>query len=55
LHGVRRALQTAESHSGVVKEMAIHGGFLHMGHFSRNYRELFGECPSETLMRSVAT
>ena len=55
LHGVRRALLTAEPHSGAVKELAIHWGFLHMGHFSRNYRELFGECPSETLMRSVAT
>jgi len=55
LHGVRRALLTAESHSGAVKELAIHWGFLHMGHFATSYRELFEECPSETLMRSVAT
>jgi AraC family transcriptional regulator, ethanolamine operon transcriptional activator len=31
--------------------LAIEWGFLHMGHFSRNYRDLFGETPSETLMR----
>ena len=51
LHGVRRALLENGPDSVTVKESAIQWGFLHMGHFSRNYRELFGECPSETLLR----
>jgi transcriptional regulator GlxA family with amidase domain len=42
------------SYSQVVtnpEELVIEWGFLPMGHFSRNYRELFGETPSETLSR----
>lgn len=50
LHGVRRALLAVEPESGVVKELAIQWGFWHMGHFSKNYRTLFGECPTETLV-----
>ena len=51
LHGVRRELLVGNPESRTVKQLAIEWGFLHMGHFSRNYRELFGETPSETLMR----
>lgn len=51
LHGVRRALRAAEPDPGAVKTEAREWGFRHMGHFSRNYRELFGECPSATLGR----
>lgn len=49
LHGVRRALLAAQPESGVVKELALQWGFWHMGHFSENYRALFGECPTSTL------
>jgi AraC-like DNA-binding protein len=49
LHGVRRALLAAEPEPGVVKELALQWGFWHMGHFSKNYRTLFGECPTSTL------
>lgn len=49
LHGVRRALLAAEPESGLVKELALQWGFWHMGHFSKNYRTLFGECPKVTL------
>jgi AraC-like DNA-binding protein len=52
LHGVRRALLTAPPASGVVKESALAWGFWHMGHFSREYRTLFGESPSVTLSRT---
>lgn len=51
LHGVRRALRAAAPVAGVVKESALQWGFWHMGHFSREYRSLFGESPSETLVR----
>lgn len=53
LHGVRRALLEAQPESGVVKELALDWGFWHMGHFSRNYRMLFGESPSATLGRGL--
>jgi AraC family transcriptional regulator, ethanolamine operon transcriptional activator len=32
-----------------IKASAVAHGFLHMGEFSRTYREIFGELPSETL------
>lgn len=51
LHGVRRTLLTSPAAHGVVKESALKWGFWHMGHFSREYRELFGESPSATSAR----
>lgn len=54
LHGVRRALLAADSEAGVVKELALQWGFWHMGHFSKNYRTLFGECPTSTLRHPQA-
>lgn len=49
LHGARRALLTAPATPGAVKQSAIEWGFLHMGHFAREYRKFFGESPSATL------
>ena len=49
LHEVRRALRAASPMHGAVKETALEWGFWHMGHFSREYRALFGESPSATL------
>jgi AraC-like DNA-binding protein len=51
LHRVRRALRAAEPGAGAVKTEALDWGFRHMGHFSREYRNLFGESPKETLAR----
>lgn len=51
LHGVRRALATAEPGLGAVKEKALEWGFRHLGRFSREYFEFFGESPSQTLVR----
>lgn len=51
LHGVRRDLLTAPHVVGAVKESALQWGFWHMGHFSREYRSLFGETPSTTVAR----
>ena len=35
----------------LVKQIAYSHGFSHLGHFSSDYRQLFGEAPSETLRR----
>ena len=51
LHGVRRALRAAPPVAGMVKQTAFAWGFRHMGHFSQEYRALFGESPSVTLSR----
>jgi AraC family transcriptional regulator, ethanolamine operon transcriptional activator len=49
LHAVRQSLLTAMPGPGVIKETAMQWGFWHMGHFSKNYRQLFGESPMQTL------
>jgi AraC-like DNA-binding protein len=51
LHGVRRALLASPRAAGAVKESALQWGFWHMGHFSQEYRSLFGEPPSATATR----
>jgi len=53
LSQTRRALMSARSPSANVTETAIHFGFLQLGRFSVEYREMFGESPSETLRQSV--
>lgn len=47
LNQVRRALRDAPS----VTEAATHWGFWHFGHFSHEYKKMFGELPSETFRR----
>lgn len=53
LNGVRRMLQGAPAQNSV-REAAGHWGFYHLGHFSRDYRKLFDELPSETRSRALA-
>ena len=38
---------------GTVQAVATHFGFSSRNHFARDYRQLFGEAPSETLQRSA--
>jgi AraC family ethanolamine operon transcriptional activator len=47
LNGVRQMLKTANS----VTEAATHWGFWHFGHFSHEYKKMFGELPSATFKR----
>lgn len=49
LNGVRRALKASHPTQATVLGIANRYGFWHMGHFSRDYRQMFGESPSETL------
>nr|WP_278003364.1 helix-turn-helix domain-containing protein [Nodosilinea sp. TSF1-S3] len=51
LHGIRRALLYADSKPETVAQIAHQWGFLSLGHFSRDYKQLFGESPSQTLQR----
>lgn len=54
LHKIRAELQYKSQQINNIACVASHWGFWHMSLFSRYYRELFGECPSETLERSRA-
>jgi AraC family ethanolamine operon transcriptional activator len=47
LNAVRRHLKGAKS----VTDAATELGFWHFGHFSRDYKDFFGELPSEALAK----
>lgn len=51
LQGVYRTLKAAESSHRTVTDIAAQFGFCHFGYFARDYRQVFGELPSETLKR----
>lgn len=52
LHRIRAELQSSFSQNTTIADIAAKWGFWHMSLFARYYRELFGECPSETLERT---
>ncbi|MDG2990825.1 helix-turn-helix domain-containing protein [Candidatus Synechococcus calcipolaris G9] len=54
LKGVRNALKKSNPESDSVMGIANRYGFWHMGHFSTDYKHMFGESPSVTLQRSPA-
>lgn len=51
LQGVYRTLKTARSSKITVTETATQFGFYHLGYFAQDYKQMFGELPSETLKR----
>lgn len=51
LNAVRRGLLRRAPESIVIQDLAQDAGLWHMGHFSVDYRGLFGETPSDTLRR----
>ncbi|MFZ4639474.1 MAG: helix-turn-helix domain-containing protein [Nodosilinea sp.] len=51
LQRVHRCLKTATPQTASVREIAEKYGFWSAGHFSRDYKKMFGEPPSETLKR----
>jgi AraC family ethanolamine operon transcriptional activator len=52
LNAARNDLVRGSHGSAQVVEIASGWGFTHMGQFSADYRQMFGEKPSETLRRS---
>jgi AraC family ethanolamine operon transcriptional activator len=52
LNQVRRSILAARS-SVRITEIGMRWGFLHMPQFSKDYRALFGELPSETVRRQL--
>lgn len=50
LNGVRRALQRPRKGVSRIIDVATAWGFWHMGHFAADYRAMFGETPSQTLL-----
>jgi len=51
LNGARHALAHADKESTTVTDVAMDLGFTHPGRFSKAYKDLFGELPSDTLAR----
>lgn len=49
LNGVRRALCSGQS--GTISDVASQWGFWHLSQFSQDYKNLFGELPSQTVSR----
>lgn len=47
---VRRVLLSRQHGPELVKSVALDHGFWHLGHFAHDYRALFGELPSATLV-----
>ena len=55
LNRVRRRLLLGPDAVRSVTDAAMECGFSHLGHFSRRYKELFNELPSETFLGVGAT
>jgi AraC family ethanolamine operon transcriptional activator len=49
LNQVRRSLKVADPVTSSVMSIASRYGFWSAGHFARDYRQMFGELPSETM------
>jgi AraC family ethanolamine operon transcriptional activator len=54
LNLVRAALMRQGAGPKLVKSIALSHGFWHLGQFAHDYREHFGEAPSETMAAAVA-
>jgi len=49
LNRVYRVLRDADPDEVLIKQVALANGFIHLGQFCKDYKQLFGELPSETL------
>jgi len=54
LHQARRELHAAASAATSVKAVALTNGFWELGRFAVEYRQSFGESPSQTLQRAAS-
>ena len=55
MNQVRKALSSASSLNVTITHVATDFGFVELGRFSVEYRAIFGECPSATLRRALAS
>ena len=53
LNGVRRALRETDPRNDTVGNIAARWGFWHLSHFAADYKEMFGERPSDTLKKAM--
>lgn len=51
---VHQVLKSGGSGASLVKSVALAHGFWHLGNFARDYREQFGQLPSDTLAQGRA-
>jgi len=51
LHGVHRTLRSADPAKTIIADIAAQFGFWSLGHFTHDYKKMFGQLPSETLNR----
>jgi AraC family ethanolamine operon transcriptional activator len=51
LQGVYRVLKAADPSNKTIVNIAHQFGFWSLGHFTRDYKQMFGELPSETFKR----
>ena len=51
LNQVYHELRDGDPGEVLIKQLAYASGFSHLGHFCRDYKQLFGESPSETIKR----
>jgi AraC family ethanolamine operon transcriptional activator len=49
---VRRALREADPQRETVGDIAARWGFWHLSRFAADYKEMFGELPSNTLKKA---
>ncbi len=49
LNQAYKKLRSSDHNKIMIKQVALDHGFPHLGQFSRDYRNLFGELPSQTL------
>ncbi|OAJ57121.1 AraC family transcriptional regulator [Paraburkholderia ginsengiterrae] len=52
LNAVRRLLRSTSAPELLIGDAAARWGFTHLSYFAREYRDLFGELPSQTLRKS---
>ncbi len=51
LQAVHHRLKLADPQTSSVTDIAYQYGFWSLGHFGRDYKAMFGECPKETLKK----
>jgi AraC-like DNA-binding protein len=51
LNQVYHELRDSDPGEVMIKQLAYANGFSHLGHFCRDYKQLFGESPSKTIKR----